>query len=76
MRFFFLRAFRAYNWLLDINLARKTFPKAPEPRILMILKEEKLILFVVIWLNSLFTAALFYWMIVFLSTGPYSFLPS
>lgn len=51
MRFFFFRAFNAKSFPVDICFAKKTFPKAPEPKVLTILKEEKFTLFVAIELN-------------------------
>ena len=41
---FFLRALRAYILLEAMCLARNTFPKAPDPRVLIISKEEKVVL--------------------------------
>lgn len=51
MRFFFFRAFNAKSFPVEICLAKKTFPKAPEPKVLTILKEAKFTLFVAIELN-------------------------
>lgn len=44
MRVFFLRALSAYILLEAMCLARKTFPKAPEPRVLIISNDEKVVL--------------------------------
>jgi hypothetical protein len=48
MRFFFLSALSAYRLPLMFSLARKTLPKAPEPSVLMMVKEEKFTFDVVI----------------------------
>ena len=67
MRFFFFRAFRAYNLPFDTNLAKNTLPKAPEPKVLIMLNEEKLTLLVVISFSSFVKASLLSLSCVFLS---------
>jgi len=48
MRLFFFKAFKAYCLPVAICFTKKTFPKAPEPRTLIILNEAKFTLFVAI----------------------------
>lgn len=58
IKVFFFNALRAYSFPVRRCRARNTFPKAPDPSVLMISKEEKVVLSVVMLLSSLASSLL------------------